>query len=304
MKNDELIKKLNDLLTFHAYSTKNLTANGLNDQALLSEDLYLKICNKLFKLSLTNTNIIKHNHETIDLHDEENEISIQVTARNDRKKIKSTIEDFIKNKYYEKYKKLYFIIISNDKKSETYINEFETENKIDFSIKNNIFLTSDLISQSRLLDVKTLNRLVSDVEEYIKIPNIEKEKKTKESERMKLWEHISELKKCINNAIEIDPTATSNFDPEKNNIKAGLALKKLNDFYTNNNIYFDEHMIKLVNHLLSKALNTIDATRIFVVYREKLGVSNAIKQWAEAASKKKEFDNILKEIEGVYRDNT
>jgi len=303
MKNEELIKKLNDLLTFHAYSTKNLTANGFNDQALLSEDLYLKICNKLFKLSLTNTNIIKHNHETIDLHDEENKISIQVTARTDRKKIKSTIEDFIKNKYYERYKKLYFIIISNGKKSEIYINEFETENKIDFSIKNNIFLTSDLISQSRLLDIKTLDELVSDIEEYIKIPNTEKKKKTKESQRMELWEHVSELKKCINNSIDIDLTATSKFDPKEDNIKAGQAFKKLNDFYRNNNIYFDEDMIELMDNLLIKALNTIDATRVFINYRETLGVSNADEQWAAAANKKKEFDNILKQIEGIYRAN-
>ncbi|HCQ6598911.1 TPA: SMEK domain-containing protein, partial [Klebsiella pneumoniae] len=87
MKNEVLLKKLTDLLSTHAYTMKNLTAIGLNDGAVLSEDLYLKIGNNLFGISLTNTNINKINQDTIDLYDEKKSIAIQVTVRTDKVKI-------------------------------------------------------------------------------------------------------------------------------------------------------------------------------------------------------------------------
>lgn len=86
MKNEVLLKKLTDLLSTHAYTMKNWTAIGLNDGAVLSEDLYLKIGNNLFGISLTNTNIDKMNQDTIDLYDEKESIAIQVTVRTDKEK--------------------------------------------------------------------------------------------------------------------------------------------------------------------------------------------------------------------------
>lgn len=74
LRKDILIKELNDLLTHHSIAVRNLSSINMNAQAILPENLYLKIANILFQLNLKNTNVLECNADTIDLCDEINEL--------------------------------------------------------------------------------------------------------------------------------------------------------------------------------------------------------------------------------------
>lgn len=74
LRKDILIKELNDLLTHHSIAVRNLNSINMNAQAILPENLYLKIANILFQLNLKNTNVLECNADTIDLCDEINEL--------------------------------------------------------------------------------------------------------------------------------------------------------------------------------------------------------------------------------------
>ncbi|EKL9633689.1 SMEK domain-containing protein [Salmonella enterica] len=297
MKNEVLLKKLTDLLSTHAYTMKNLTAIGLNDGAVLSEDLYLKIGNNLFGISLTNTNIDKINQDTIDLYDEKESIAIQVTVRTDKVKIQSTIDNFIKKNHYLKYNKLYFLIIDNGRKEDYYKGTFNTENKFDFNIKNNIFLIRDIIAKARGLDINSLDTLVSNVSEYIDFPS------TKKSERTELWNRISTLSNHVNYALEPDPTGLRVYDPDQELENSLKAISELLLFLRINRIHLDTDIINSVNEIIANASDTIDFTRIYTK-RRNLGSDISLQDWINATNKKDIFNKTVSKIEGLLRQNT
>lgn len=299
MNNENLIKELTDLLSFHAISTKNLTLNGLNDRATLSEDLYMNIANHIFGAKFKNANSLKKNHEAIDLYDEECSIAIQVTIRTDSQKIKSTISKFTKNNYQLKYKKLYFIIIDGGKK-ENYFrkNEFDTKKKIDFSVKDNILLISDIIERAKYLDLTILASLVSEVKKYIQLP---KEESLNKKEIEKLWTHISSLSECIKIALEPDPTETRSFSIEQGTEESVLAINKLLSFYKCKKIYFDEGIIKVANEIIENASNIIDFTRVLAESKKTKKPADFIDDWVVATRKKNEFTMLVSNIEDKIR---
>ncbi|EKB8747980.1 SMEK domain-containing protein [Salmonella enterica] len=297
MKNEVLLKKLTDLLSTHAYTMKNLTAIGLNDGAVLSEDLYLKIGNNLFGISLTNTNIDKINQDTIDLYDEKESIAIQVTVRTDKVKIQSTIDNFIKKNHYLKYNKLYFLIIDNGRKEDYYKGTFNTENKFDFNIENNVFLIRDIIAKARGLDINSLDTLVSNVSEYIDFPS------TKKSERTELWNRISTLSNHVNYALEPDPTGLRVYDPVQELENSLKAISELLLFLRMNRIHLDTDIINSVNEIIANASDTIDFTRIYTKRRNP-GSDISLQDWINATNKKDIFNKTVSKIEGLLRQNT
>lgn len=297
MKNEVLLKKLTDLLSTHAYTMKNLTAIGLNDGAVLSEDLYLKIGNNLFGISLTNTNIDKINQDTIDLYDEKESIAIQVTVRTDKVKIQSTIDNFIKKNHYLKYNKLYFLIIDNGRKEDYYKGTFNTENKFDFNIKNNVFLIRDIIAKARGLDINSLDTLVSNISEYIDFPS------TKKSEKGGLWNRISTLSNHVNCALEPDPTGLRVYDPDQELENSLKAISELLLFLRINRIHLDTDIINSVNEIIANASDTIDFTRIYTKRRNQ-DSDISLQDWINATNKKDIFNKTVSKIEGLLRQNT
>ncbi|HDX9083120.1 TPA: SMEK domain-containing protein [Klebsiella oxytoca] len=297
MKNEVLLKKLTDLLSTHAYTMKNLTAIGLNDGAVLSEDLYLKIGNNLFGISLTNTNINKINQDTIDLYDEKKSIAIQVTVRTDKVKIQSTIDNFIKKNHYLKYNKLYFLIINNGRKEDYYKGTFNTENKFDFNIKNNVFFIRDIIAKARGLDINSLDALVSNVSEYIDFPS------TKKSEIVELWNRINTLSNHVNYALEPDPTGLRVYDPDQELENSLKAISELLLFVRINRIHLDTDIINSVNEIIGHASDTIDFTRIYTK-RRKPDSDISLQDWINATNKKEIFNKAVSKIVELLRQNT
>lgn len=91
------------------------TKCNLNDSAVNGEGYFRNFFNLLFGYNLSKERIESAYNETIDLHDIERKICVQVTARNDKSKADITISHFIKKKRYEQYKELHFIIIDREK---------------------------------------------------------------------------------------------------------------------------------------------------------------------------------------------
>ena len=71
---------------------------------------------------LKNANTIEKNAPGIDLIDEKNKISIQVTSDNSSEKIKHFIEEFISNRSYEKYDRMVMLILTRKKNYTTPFN--------------------------------------------------------------------------------------------------------------------------------------------------------------------------------------
>ncbi|QQS30837.1 MAG: SMEK domain-containing protein [Sphingobacteriales bacterium] len=90
------------------------TKCNLNDCAVNGEGFFRNFFNLLFGFNLSKDKIESAYNETIDLHDVEGKRCVQVTARNDKPKVETTINHFVNKKRYEHYKELHFIIIDRE----------------------------------------------------------------------------------------------------------------------------------------------------------------------------------------------
>ena len=150
--NPELVKKILDILS--AYKSKISMYNKSNrfDFNKDCEDIFLKVLNILYNLSLKNMNNNKNNYPGIDLGDKENRICYQITSDNSLEKIRKTGEKFNKNLSHE-YDNLNVLILGNKIKKQKKI---ENVNVIDLDDLGNE------ISQCN--DVKKLGAIFSHLE--------------------------------------------------------------------------------------------------------------------------------------------
>ena len=112
IRSDLIIKEINDILTFHVMSTGHLTRANLNDQAVLSEGMCSELGSVLFECNLKSVAGVKSNTEAIDLEDRSKRIAVQVTVRNDRKKIQETLDKFLSGGANPAFDQLNFIILA------------------------------------------------------------------------------------------------------------------------------------------------------------------------------------------------
>lgn len=148
-------------------SSKIEIENANNNQSLniLFETPFLEILNKIFEYNLINTNKLSSNFPGIDGIDLEKKVMVQVTSTFSIDKIKSTIETIIKEKYYLKADKLYFVFLKPKKKilknsKEELIKLID--NKFKFSFEESI------------LDLKDINKILSNELEFNLIFEINK----------------------------------------------------------------------------------------------------------------------------------
>lgn len=104
-------------IRFNQYvdAVKRRTKCNLNDGAVNSEGFFRNFLNLLYDFNLSRERIESPYNETIDLHNLEKKICVQITARNDKAKADITVKQFIKKKKNELYKELHFVIIEREK---------------------------------------------------------------------------------------------------------------------------------------------------------------------------------------------
>ena len=134
----------------------------------MNRELYMKsITEKMTLYKMETSELDKINTPGIDLVDDDNKITVQVTSNNTSDKIKLTIDEFIKNKSYEKYSRL-IVLISTEKKNYTTI--FDTQQTFEFDKENDIWDVSDLIQKINALSTDQQRKIY----EYLQVEMGEK----------------------------------------------------------------------------------------------------------------------------------
>lgn len=143
MMNRELyLKNIADNLALLSRQVSVRNAISLYDINIVSESFYSELLNLINGWSLKNANAIDKNAPAVDLTDDANRISIQVTSDSTSNKIKHTISEFIKNHSYEKYDRLIILILTEKKQ---YSTEFDTKDNFEFDKARDIWDVKDLI---------------------------------------------------------------------------------------------------------------------------------------------------------------
>lgn len=127
---------------------------NLNDICIHSETFFCNLLNLTFGYHLRNVNYSVDNYPAIDLADEDNGIAIQVTCDNTSDKIKQTLEKFFKNNQHAKYNTLQILIVGKNKKK--YTTQFKVPDGFNFSVKDHILDSNDLIKE---ISTKSLDQL-------------------------------------------------------------------------------------------------------------------------------------------------
>lgn len=167
MNRELYMKSITEKLTLYKHETSELDKINLYDINITSESFYAGLLNLIMGWNLRNVNFSEKNTPGIDLVDDDNKITVQVTSNNTSAKIKHTIDEFIKNKSYEKYSRL-IVLISTEKKNYTTI--FDTQQTFEFDKENDIWDVSDLIQKINALSTDQQRKIY----EYLQVEMGEK----------------------------------------------------------------------------------------------------------------------------------
>ncbi len=152
MKREEYLKIIADSLGILVYQVKMRNTINLYDINIIAEDFYKDLLNIVYDYNLYNLNTVDKNAPSIDLADDKEKLSIQITSDNTSTKIKKTIEKFIEKKQYQKYDKLKVLILTEKK---NYRTKFDTKNLVEFDSNKDVWDYTDLMKDIRgLSDTK------------------------------------------------------------------------------------------------------------------------------------------------------
>ncbi len=190
-KRDRYIKRINRSLSLMRFEIEQLNKINLTDYNIIAENFYKDLL-VFYGFELKNLNEKKYNAESIDLVDEENKIAIQVTSRNDAKKIHDTIKGFNKPEYDE-YKQLIMLLIGKPKLK--YKADFTKKNLFSFDKKKDIIDVDDIIKKFRSYPAKQLEPIVDFLESEIDIKiNTKNTKSNEVITIIKMIEYLSDDK--------------------------------------------------------------------------------------------------------------
>ena len=143
------------------YVIKSGSALGHTDLNKHAEKFFRDLLNLTYDLNLVNLNDKDKNAPAIDLGDETEEVSYQVTATATAAKIEDTIEKFLTHKRYEDYKELRVLVITTKLKTRK---TFDTKTLFAFDPKKHIVDIDDVLSdieKCSLPKLKLIHDLVS-----------------------------------------------------------------------------------------------------------------------------------------------
>ena len=120
----------------------NLNSINLYDTNIISENTICELLNLIFDYQLVNINSKVKNHAAIDLGDDTNRISYQITSTKTSKKIQTSLTKFFDNNLDSSYDELYVLILG--KKQNKYP-KFEIQNEYNFDTNKHILDFRDLL---------------------------------------------------------------------------------------------------------------------------------------------------------------
>lgn len=143
---------------------------GYTDLNKSLENFFCKILNIVFDYELINVNKKQGNFPGIDLGDLKNSISFQITSQNTSRKVNHTLQEYIDERYYEKYSLLRIFIIGTKQKN--YSINIDTSFFFKFDSQNDIIDYDDLLRLINNLDLKKkfeINEIVQNELPYGKV---------------------------------------------------------------------------------------------------------------------------------------
>lgn len=112
MNQQKSLIKISELLSRFKVQLGILNASSMLDINILAEDFFIPILNEVFDCNLINANSISKNFPAIDLIDNTNRITFQITSTSKSRKIRETLEKINKNRLYSDYDKFYILILT------------------------------------------------------------------------------------------------------------------------------------------------------------------------------------------------
>lgn len=155
----EYFSNINDKLSWYVTTIKNNNAVGYQDANHDAEDVFCFILNVIYDYELINLNKIVNNFPGIDLGDDKNRLSVQVTSDNSSSKIKDTLETFLRKGYINSFDRLIILIIGEKAKYSTKFNS----GALPFNPKKDIIGLKELIVEINKLSEAKLRK----ISEYI-----------------------------------------------------------------------------------------------------------------------------------------
>lgn len=161
---EELQKKIIDFLAVLERSVEKRVLIGLLDQNLIAQSFIANFLNIIYGYNLINLDILDTSLETpqrkrpaIDLGDSYRKVAFQVTSTKKSEKIKETIETFVREKEYENFNHLKFLILG--KKQKKYSQDFQTLGLFEFEPQEDIIDFNDIVRKLPSLSLEKLQRL-------------------------------------------------------------------------------------------------------------------------------------------------
>lgn len=113
MNQYQLLLSISKYLARFSEQIKILNANGEFSINIHAENVLIKILNIIFNCDFENVNYAEgKNYDSIDLRDKDGTLAIQITATSNITKVKHTLNQFIKNKHSNNYKRLIVLILT------------------------------------------------------------------------------------------------------------------------------------------------------------------------------------------------
>ena len=165
--------KIRELMTRFVTEIKVAGAMDKTDINRVSENVLVPLLSEIYEhTELKNLNVDRSNFPAIDLGDEKTGIVYQITSTANSRKIKNTLQKFVKHKLYEKYDHL-IVYILKEKQKRYQGRGFDEiiQGKFSFDKKNDILDYRDLLKEiSGFSSVDKLRRIENILEEHFGDP--------------------------------------------------------------------------------------------------------------------------------------
>ena len=162
---------INDKLSWYVTTIRNDNKRGYQDANRDAEDVFGFILNVIYDYELENLNKKEINFPGIDLGDDKNRISVQVTSDNRSSKIKDTLKIFLRKNYIYKYDRLIILIIGEKEK---YSFKFDS-GALSFDLKKDIIGLTELMIEIGKLSEEKLQKISEYMDHSILFETSEKD---------------------------------------------------------------------------------------------------------------------------------
>lgn len=156
MNKENYLNRIAQYLAELECQVKILNSINLYNINIVAEDFYAGLLNLIFDAEYKNKNVIVKNASSIDLYESKKKIAFQVTSDSSAKKIRETIDKFIKDGLYKDFNHLRILELTG---KNNYRTVFNTNGLFAFNAKNDVIDNADLMNEIRSLSTDKIEEI-------------------------------------------------------------------------------------------------------------------------------------------------